>query len=63
LRRRRAYAPNSVHVERDADLGGDGARDLGRLVVAARAQPRAVQRHGNQRIRRRSAAVELSGEQ
>jgi hypothetical protein len=50
-------------VERDAELGGDDPRDLGSLVVAALAQTRPVQRHGNERIRGRATPPELRDQQ
>jgi hypothetical protein len=51
-----------MHVERDIELGRDYTRDLGSLVVTALAQPRCMQRHGDERVHGDVATLELIGQ-
>jgi hypothetical protein len=56
-------ATNPMDMERNSELCGHRPRDLDGLVVAALAQPRSMQRHGNERIGDFTAATELGAEQ
>jgi hypothetical protein len=52
-----------MDVEGNSELCGHRPRDLDGLVVAALAQPRSMQRHGNEHIGDFTAATELGAEQ